>query len=250
MGSICLVNDEICGIQFNKLTCAGDILTGEKNQMFLSGNAIDALRWNDVFEPEVDKSSRCNRNYTRKKRPLYRNYSIDFCYNQDYDLLYGLLGLLNPFLPDQGPDQGCIAGALGYSQSSICPCSDCGEECDNPGVAVTVFHKGVSCAACCTTATLIPKICFTFAENEQSITQDDTPGGYTIEGRAEVNPNYGRGPGNILPHTEGIGCAPFGQGIKVDVQLPDISCSCGDCGSEDTVCGFGSYIYEATPVAA
>lgn len=214
---------DICAVQINRLDCDGTLLTGPTDVATLYGNAVEFFELSDTFDPEVDLSTSCT-TYVREKQYQYTDVTVGMCDKIDTEINFDLLGLANPVLADTGAFAGDIVGGEAPTPNSDCPCNTCGPTCTNPGVAMIIWTLRLGCDGCeGHAAFVIPRIRFGYVEQARRIDRD-TLTTYSIEGRAESNPNYGQGPGNIYPVSAGLQTAHAGP-IVTDLA-PQVACDC------------------------
>jgi hypothetical protein len=227
MASLTYSPIDICGAQFNRLDCDGNVLNGPTDSVITCG--LTEITRTPVKTDDVESTDSNGRGgicarRIRKGKITHYEIKVVLCSATDADLME-LLGIYERVVD---PNTGVAIGIRPKCEDH-CDCCVPNDSCDDGGVSIILWHTavcgnnqrvvGFDCVA-----ETFAKVTFDAASVE--VTRNGEFNTYTITGRTDENPNWGQGPGDIYPDPAGLSChyAEF----LTNTTFPG-GCNCGAC---------------------
>lgn len=224
---VCYSAIDHCSTQFNRLDCDKNILEGAGN-VVVSCSTVDI----NVTPIEGEDTSSQDPNGSggycaeRESSGGIEGYEVELtlCSKTDVELME-LIGIFD-LVTEGGENIGIKAKCC---QDEECKCNPGEEACDNPGVAIHLWH----CAWCGKSrhpdykwaVQTLPLVKFDPAS--VSIQRNSEFNTYTLTGRSDCNENYGQGPGSIYPDPAGLDSCWAEHLTNIG---PSEMCNCDVCG--------------------
>jgi hypothetical protein len=227
MASLTYSAIDICGAQFNRLDCDGNVLNGP-NDVVITCGMVDITRTpvkDDDKENKDPNGNGGNCAYRTKKGKIIRHdIKLTLCSATDADLME-LLGIYERVVNDNAVG----IGVRPKCDDTECDCCGGDTACTNPGVSAIIWHT-----AWCgeDRRTDYPCVVETFARikfdaGAVEVTRNGDFNTYTLSGETSKNPNWGNGPGCIYPIANGPLACDYSEHLT-DVKYPG-GCKCPAC---------------------
>jgi len=228
---VCYSAIDLCSSQFNRLDCDGNILEGPEN-VVVSCAAVDVTVTPIEGEDTSSQDPNGSGGYCAERETggNIEGYEVELtlCSKTDVELME-LIGIFDIV---KDADGNCVGIKAKCCNDEVCKCDPGEETCDNPGVALHIWH----CAWCGKerhpdfkwAVQALPKVKFDPAS--VSVSRNSEFNTYTLTGRSDCNENYIQGPGAIYPDANG------GEGLDscwaewLTNIGPSEMCNCDVCG--------------------
>lgn len=217
----------ICGAQFNRNDCDGNILNGTSDVILTCG-VVEIERSELTGDERTSTDPNGQGGFCAKRviNPTVEGYEyqITWCSRIDPELLE-ILGLYDR-VTDDGTPTGNTIGFKPRAADASCLCEP--GSCLVPGVTVHFWKLAWDGED--------PNVNFDFEVEAvprlipapgTTFTFNDEFNQVVITGRSKTNPNYGQGPGNIYPEPAGLD-REFAQ-FLTNTGFPG-GCNCNACG--------------------
>lgn len=230
MSGDCFAPIDICGVQLNRLDCAGNLLGGASDVVVMcEGVDITATPKLVAAVTDVTRNGAGGICAQRTSKARVEGYDIvwNICPKIDAEA-WELLQVYNAIIDQEGVTGGTIGDTVGIQDGAADnPCNCVQDPCQNPGVAMLLWANNTDEFGISTTKPFVVLALSRVQFDPPPIKITNVYQNVPLTGRTQPNALYGRGPGNIFPETGGLTGA---FGMWDTVQAPPGGCKCEACG--------------------
>lgn len=230
MSGDCFAPIDICGIQLNRLDCAGNLLGGPTDVVVMcEGVDITATPRLVAGVTDVTRNGAGGICAQRTTKARVEGYDIvwNICPKIDAEA-WELLQVYNAILDEEGVTGGAVGDTVGIQDGAADnPCNCVQDPCQNPGVALLLWANNSDADGISTTKPYAVLALTRVQFDPPPVKIANVYTNVTLNGRTQPNPLYARGPGDIFPETGGLTGA---FGLWDTIQPPPGGCKCELCG--------------------